>query len=428
MRVCLIPPADLSLESGSTLHSRELIRELGRRGHDVAVVCSKAAPHTEASWLIAPIPLPHPYDDDQKSPGSLFYASLKTTLDAMLPGLVRGSWDVVHAIYPSFPGVAAALTSTLFGIPSVVSCFGRILNLAAHLDPRYRAMAAATFAGIDCAVAASPSIANTIVDDYSLDAARVVSLPMPIALEEIELAPSPPFAAPGSSKAIEIVSICSCLTAEKGVEDVISAIARTLVRAPDLRLHYTVIGPDPLAGSPYAARLTALAREAGMDGFQLTGFVPHAQIGAHISRADLLIDARRVANFSSVVVESAALGAPMIVSHEAASSLIEDGISGLRFPAGDSATLSTLIEHCARKPELRAALGRAAQQRLESQRGRFEYSGYVRALEEVYRLVLSRGPRCSQSDGCALEPDDAAGDAPARLQAAMRGPQEARES
>lgn len=392
LRVCLLPPADLSSESGSTLYSKAVAAGLAGRGHRVTIVCSVPDHALDAEYVVAPVPLPHPYDDNQGTAGAVFYDCIDITFRALLPHLERGGFDVVHAIYPSFNGLAAGLAATLFRVPAVVSCLGRIVNVAAYLDPRYRAMARATFANSDRVIAANAGIKNRIVEEYGVGERRIEVLPMAVDLKEVlEEARAPRRRDGGPERATEILSVCSCLTEEKGVEDVLKALELLRRHAPGARWRYTVIGPDPVAGEPHLRQLQALSRRLDLgDAVRFLGFVPHAQIAGHLRSADIVVDARRVGNFSSVILEALAAGSAIVGSDvEGNTEFLRDEVNGLLFAQGDPASLARCLERLVNRPELVARLEGAAAEWFEQDGELYQFPSHVRALERVYGAALS---------------------------------------
>lgn len=81
--------------------------------------------------------------------------------------------------------------------------------------------------------------------------------------------------------------------------------------------------------------------------------------------------------FAKPVVASAAGGIPEVVS---------DGVSGLLFPPGDSATLAQQLSKLLADPERRKRMGEAGRQWAEKQ---FGLKAHIGALENLYRQVLA---------------------------------------
>jgi glycosyltransferase involved in cell wall biosynthesis len=87
--------------------------------------------------------------------------------------------------------------------------------------------------------------------------------------------------------------------------------------------------------------------------------------------------------FSRVVIEGMALGRPIVASATGGTpEAIEDGECGLLVPAGDPAALAGGIARLVDHPELRAAFGAAATQKVQR---RFLIETHISRTEDVYR-------------------------------------------
>jgi glycosyltransferase involved in cell wall biosynthesis len=195
----------------------------------------------------------------------------------------------------------------------------------------------------------------------------------------------------GPGRAAEILSVCSCLTEEKGVEDVLQALELLRRHAPEARWRYTVIGPDPVAGEPHLRQLQALSRGLNLgDAVRFLGFVPHAQIAGHLRSADIFVDARRVGNFSSVILEALAAGSAVVGSDvEGNTEFLKDEVNGLLFAQGDSSSLARCLERLVNRPEQVARLEAAAAEWFEQNGELYQFPSHVRVLERVYGAALS---------------------------------------
>lgn len=391
LRICLLPPADLTSDSGSTLYTKAVVSGLAERGHQVSIVCSHSDPALDVEYIEAPIPLPHPYDDNQGTPSAVFYDCIDVTFRALLPRLEAGSWDVIHAIYPSFNGFTAALISGLFEAPCVISCLGRIVNVAAYLDRRYRALAAATFANSELLIAANQGVKDRIVQEYGFDAGRIEVLPMAVALPGFIGGAEPQRVARSAANGVvEILSVCSCITEEKGVADVLKALSLLQPLDPELRWRYTVVGPDPVAGEPYLAELIKYSKSLNLqDRVRFLGFVPHAQVVSYLRAADFLVDARRVGNFSSVILEALATGTAVICSDvEGNTEFVKHNENGLLFKSGDPESLARVLSQLLRSPEVIKRLEAAASDWFVTHGERYQIPAHVRRLEQVYDAAI----------------------------------------
>ncbi len=146
----------------------------------------------------------------------------------------------------------------------------------------------------------------------------------------------------------------------KGVD----VFVRALALAPEI--DGLIVGGHP--GEPDLARVTALAREAGVaDRLEITGLVPPAAVAARLSRASFFV----LPNTASAVsdrytsplklFEYLRLGRAIVASDLAAiREVLVDGQTGLLVPPGDARALATALRRLAADPALSATLGRTA--------------------------------------------------------------------
>ncbi len=148
------------------------------------------------------------------------------------------------------------------------------------------------------------------------------------------------------------------LSTEKGVETLIEADAKGLLPMP---VH--LAGDGPLLG--------ALQQAAGKIGSRLVplGHLPHSQVRKLMQTATVLVlPSIWYEGFPLVLVEAFAAGLPIACSLIGGlPEIVEDGVSGRLFPAGDSAALaSTLGQFVEGSAELRM-MRWAARSRYETQ-------------------------------------------------------------
>ena len=141
------------------------------------------------------------------------------------------------------------------------------------------------------------------------------------------------------------------LSPEKGV-----AVLMDAWRGLDVPL--TVIGTGPLQ---------APLREAATERVRLLGFVSDEEVTAALRSAAVVVMPSIVyEGFPMVVAEAFSAGTPIIASRLGAmAELVEDGVTGLHFNAGDAADLAVKVCWARDHPDEMAAMGRCARQRYE---------------------------------------------------------------
>jgi glycosyltransferase involved in cell wall biosynthesis len=91
----------------------------------------------------------------------------------------------------------------------------------------------------------------------------------------------------------------------------------------------------------------------------------------------------------TVLLEAMAAGKPVVsFAHGGAMEMIEDGVTGLLVPVGDTAALAAAIERLAGDAGMRRAMGRAGRERLAA---RFSRAAFIRGMAGVYDALLESG-------------------------------------
>src|SRR5919204_487725 len=146
MRVAVVTTPDLSIPSGSTLYAVDLVRSLAAEGVDVTAVVADPGPLREVPVRRAPIPIPHPIEEDVELPPQRYSESVDAIARTLLELHEDEPLDVVHGLYSTFTGYACCLFQLLTGVPAVVSCLGRDVNPGTHQHPAGKRLTRATVA------------------------------------------------------------------------------------------------------------------------------------------------------------------------------------------------------------------------------------------------------------------------------------------
>jgi glycosyltransferase involved in cell wall biosynthesis len=172
----------------------------------------------------------------------------------------------------------------------------------------------------------------------------------------------------------------------KGVDDVIRALA--LVRDAEL----VVAGGQPADGAaadPELARLRAVAAEVGVtERVTFIGQVPRAVVPALIRSADAVVCTPWYEPFGMVPLEAMACARPVVAT--AGGGLVDtvvDGVTGCLVPPRDPGRLAIALNALASDGGVRAELGRAGRQRVES---KYAWPHIASATAGVYTDVARR--------------------------------------
>lgn len=109
-------------------------------------------------------------------------------------------------------------------------------------------------------------------------------------------------------------------------------------------------------------------------------------IAALMHRMDVLVVPSHTEGFGRVLIEANAVGRPVVANAVGAvPEVVEDGITGVLVPAGDTAVMAAAVLRVPDDPAWRAAVAAQAPARV---RARFSPTTQVPALEAVWQHVL----------------------------------------
>jgi glycosyltransferase involved in cell wall biosynthesis len=164
------------------------------------------------------------------------------------------------------------------------------------------------------------------------------------------------------------------LSPEKGL-DVLAAAAR------QSGVPVKVVGSGPMQAS--------LAAEPAL---QMLGPQPMPAVLAHMRAARALVmPSVWYENFPRTLVEAWASGLPVIASRLGAmADLIEDGVTGLLFEAGNAASLAERLQWAQAHPDALAEMGRRARSHYEAH---YTADRNHAQLMSIYQSAIEEGPR-----------------------------------
>ncbi len=173
-----------------------------------------------------------------------------------------------------------------------------------------------------------------------------------------------------------VFGILARLEDYKGHLDLLEAVKQLKARG---REDFVVLA----AGTgPFAEEIARAAAESGAgDRVKLLGF--RSDVAALLSILDVQLNCSYGTEATSMaLLEGMSLGLPTIASDYGGNPwVVEDGGSGLIFPARDTAALAQAMERLMDRPEERAAMGRRARAIYEE---RFTARAFARNIENIY--------------------------------------------
>jgi glycosyltransferase involved in cell wall biosynthesis len=251
----------------------------------------------------------------------------------------RGA-DLVHAHW-----LAAGAVATTLGKPYVVQVWGTDVELARRVPW----LARPVLGRARLVLAASTSLAE---DARRLGAQDVRVVPSGVAIpESVGASEEPPHAL-----------YVGRLSAEKGVLELVDACAG---------LPVVVVGDGPLRSRIPDA----------------VGFVPPGELGPWYERAAVVVAPSRREGYGVVPREAMAWARPVVAT--AVGGLVdavEDGVTGLLVPPGDTAALRSAVERLLGDADLRARLGAAAREKAQRE---LSFDVAAERLQAVYNEALA---------------------------------------
>ncbi|WP_340118823.1 glycosyltransferase family 4 protein [Pelagibius sp. 7325] len=297
----------------------------------------------------------------------LLYTAARRALGNLLRAGQRFDLIDAHYFYPD--GVAAVMLGQAFGLPVVITARGTDINLIPdYAIPRRLIISAARrAAGV---ISVSRALAGRMAD-LGIDPGHITVLRNGV--DTALFQPVPPHAPGGEAPPGPLAISVGNLVPLKGHDLAIRAVADI----PGLHLWIVGDGPE-------RARLAALAGELGVtQRVRFLGVVPHAEMPAVYSAADLLILASEREGWPNVLLEAMACGAQVVATR------VSDVTDMVNTPAAGA----WIEERSA------AALGRAIRSLLETPLPRaatrahalaFSWEETTRGQVALFREVLRR--------------------------------------
>jgi glycosyltransferase involved in cell wall biosynthesis len=244
-------------------------------------------------------------------------------------------------------------------------------TVADQLVARYRQ--------VDLIVAQARHMAQSL---RTLGLRRVAIIPNAIDLREFTPRPRDParlreLAIPDD--AIVAVHASNLKPLKRGL-DIVHSAERAL--SVDPRLVYVIVGDGPCR-----AAMEAACRDRRIaDRFRFVGWVDYARVPDYVSLADMVLLPSDEEHQARVSLEAQACGRLLLASDiPGAREVIEDGRTGLLFRRGDVEDFAVKTLRAAADPGLRAAIGRAAAERVVSHAIETALDAHVAALRGVIR-------------------------------------------
>ena len=377
---------------GMNVYVHELSRELARLGRQVDIFTRREGEVPEVTTLAPNLRL---VQLPAGPPALLEKELLAPYVPAFTEELSRFAaaegvtYDLVHSHY--WQGIAAGEPfARAQGAPHLVMfhTLGEVKNRArvSEEEPgerirRERELAASA----DAIITASGHEHDLLERYYAADPARMVSIPCGIDTDLF--APRDPAEsrrALGIDEERPVLLWVGRLEKLKGVDILIDAVAE--LDEPDILL--LVVGGEQ--GHELRDELEAQADAAGLDGrVRFSGAVPHEELPAWYSAADVCVVPSYYESFGLVAVEAMACGTPVVASRVGGLvSTVTDGVNGYLIPWRCPEPFAEKLEVLIRNPELRANFARSARESVQ----RFRWDEIARRMDDLYANALAAHP------------------------------------
>lgn len=238
---------------------------------------------------------------------------------------------------------------------------------APEVDPRFIDKEEAEYREADVIFVPSTFARRSFIQ-AGVDPGKVVVIPYGVRLEEY-------FPTQKRDEVFRVLCVAT-LTVRKGIGYLLEAASRLALPNSEVVLRGTAV----------AESKQLLARYDGH--FRLQPPVPRHELRELYSQASVLVLPSVEDGFGLVIAQAMACGVPVIATtHTGGPDLITDGKDGFIVPVRSASAIAERIEYLYSHPEERAAMGRAALEKVRSLRGWGQYADQVL---HTYRERLTR--------------------------------------
>ncbi len=280
--------------------------------------------------------------------------------------------DLIHANW-SVNGAIAGIVGRLTGKPVVTTLRGEDVTRA-ESSGLYRGFLNLCLKNNDRLITVSEAISISLKQNFPKYKDKVSFLPNGVEAELLNIARAPQ----DKSGVFRLVTVGS-LIPRKGVTTIIKALAQLKDRQ---QFHLSVIG----SGAELSGLEALVQRESLLGSVEFVGEVVPEKVVDYLVKADAFVLASYSEGRPNVVLEALAVGVPVIASDiDGVRELISDGMTGLRFPAGNSEVLTQKIEQLAKDSELQMYLAKQGREFIVQ--NRLVWSDVGERYAQIYKEV-----------------------------------------
>jgi PEP-CTERM/exosortase A-associated glycosyltransferase len=403
MRILHILDHSLPMHSGYTFRTRAIVKAQIAQGWEVA--CLTGARHTLAGT------------DPEEVDGIRFFRTPKPpagpsplkewreikALERRLDAIVR-EWrpDQLHAHSPVLNALAALPVARRHGLPllyeirafwedaAVGNGTGSEGSARYRLTRALESYAARKADGV--AVICEGLRQDLIARGIALDKITVSPNGVDLHLFGTPLDPDPAFAEKLGLAGADVVGFIGSFYDYEGLDDLIAAMPLLIERRP--KAHLLLVGGGPMETALKAQAEASPASER----IHFVGRVPHQEVDRYYSLIDVLAYPRKAMRLTELVTPLKPLEAMAQRKLVAASDvgghreLIEDGVTGTLFPAGDPAAIADALDRLFADRAMWDERREVARRFVETERNwSSNISRYVPAYQKMTGKALSHG-------------------------------------
>jgi glycosyltransferase involved in cell wall biosynthesis len=306
--------------------------------------------------------------------GSLKSPSVLPAILELARYLRRSRIRVVHS-FDFYSNILGVLAARLARVPAVIASQRDLGDLRRWPDRRVHSLMLRL---ADRVLVNSQAVADRLTVHRAL-ARRIVLIPNGVDLVRF----SPPPGPTGRRSGRVTVGTLANLRPEKGLADFVRAAALVRERCPDVR--FVVWGEGPRR--PHLERLVA---QLGVGGtVELRGSTAEPEV--ELRKLDIFVLPSLSEACSNGLLEAMATGLPVVTTNVGGNaSLVEDEVTGLLVPPGDSRSIATAIVRLIQTPAFAAELAARGRDRLQAT---FGMDRMVARVEALYGGTLAGSRR-----------------------------------
>jgi mannosyltransferase len=175
------------------------------------------------------------------------------------------------------------------------------------------------------------------------------------------------------------------IRAQKGSDVFVEAMCRLLPRYPDFTA--VLVGAITPDQTMFANDLKKRIASAGLASrIVMSGELPIEDVQRWYRRLTIYAFTSRNEGFGLTLIEAMAVGAALVASRAGAAELVvEDGITGILVPPGDTDAVVAALESLMRDSASSAAMGARARQRVME---KFSIDAEAEGIAKVYRALV----------------------------------------